>query len=110
MYKKLRIACTILSTTFLVALVPAGTFWDFTGFFVCGLGAALFFLLMLLCKQNQEREEEKTEKIEKIDANKNSEATTDNIQEESVEESVEENMKESPEVSDKKTQESEKSE
>ena len=97
MYKKLRIACTILSVTFLVALVPAGTFWDFTGFFVCGLGAALFFLLMLLCKQNQEREEEKNKKTE--ETMQNSEKFT-----------PEENMKESAETSDKKTQESEKSE
>ena len=106
MYKKLRIACTILSVTFLVALVPAGTFWDFTGFFVCGLGAALFFLLMLLCKQNQEREEEKNKNTEETMQNCEKSTTDESIQEESIEE----NMKESAETSDKKTQESEKSE
>lgn len=59
MYKKLRIACTILSTFFLVAIFPAGAIWDFMGFLVCGLGAALFFVFMLLFKQSQLAQEEK---------------------------------------------------
>lgn len=59
MYKKLRIACTLLATFFLVAIFPAGAIWDFMGFLVCGLGAALFFVFMLLFKQSQLSQEEK---------------------------------------------------
>ena len=59
MYKKLRIACTVIATLFLVAIVPAGSIWDLMGFAVCGVGAGLFFVLMLYFKQSQLFQEEK---------------------------------------------------
>ena len=62
MYKKLRIACTVIATLFLVAIVPAGSIFDFMGFAVCGVGAGLFFLLMLYFKQSQLFQEEKKAK------------------------------------------------
>ena len=62
MYKKLRIACTVIATLFLVAIVPAGSIFDFMGFAVCGVGAGLFFVLMLYFKQSQLFQEEKKAK------------------------------------------------
>jgi hypothetical protein len=59
MYKKLRVACTVIATLFLVAIVPAGSIWDMMGFAVCGVGAGLFFVLMLYFKQSQLFQEEK---------------------------------------------------
>ena len=59
MYKKLRVACTVIATLFLVAIVPAGSIWDLMGFAVCGVGAGLFFVLMLYFKQSQLFQEEK---------------------------------------------------
>ncbi len=57
MFLKLRIFFTVLSALCLVAILPAavwgGPFW----FAVCGCAALLFFGLMLLCKQSQEKQE-----------------------------------------------------
>lgn len=50
----LRIIFTILSAFCVAALIPLGALlgWAWVGY--CFLGAALFFVLMLLCKQNQD--------------------------------------------------------
>ena len=51
-----RIVFTILSALCLGALIPLGIFaWQYA--VICGLGAFLFFVLMLLCKQEQEQRE-----------------------------------------------------
>lgn len=55
--KKLRILFTVLAAVCLVAIIPAGIFFDWIGFLVCGVPALIFFLLMLLCKQAQEKQE-----------------------------------------------------
>lgn len=55
--KKLRILFTVLAAICLVAIIPMGMFLDWIGFLVCGVPALIFFLLMLLCKQTQEKQE-----------------------------------------------------
>lgn len=55
---KLRILFTILSALCLVAIVPAAIIGGFIWFGVFGGGALLFFLLMLVFKQNQETQEQ----------------------------------------------------
>lgn len=52
-----RIAFTILSAILLASIIPIGTFfgWDYAVF--CGVGAFIFFALMYLCKQAQEKQE-----------------------------------------------------
>lgn len=57
MYLKLRILFTILSAVCLAALMPLGYIFGFFAVLACSLGAALFFGLMLLCKQSQENVE-----------------------------------------------------
>lgn len=54
---KLRVLFTILSALCLVAIVPAAIFGGLVWFGVFGAGALLFFLLMLIFKQNHEAEE-----------------------------------------------------
>ena len=50
----LRIIFTILSALCIAALIPLGALfgWAWVGY--CFLGALLFFVLMLLCKQSQD--------------------------------------------------------
>ena len=59
MFKTLRIVFTIISAAFLVAILPSSTFWDWVGVIICIAGAALFWILMLLCKNAQEKQENK---------------------------------------------------
>ena len=55
-----RIIFTILSVLCVGALIPLGIFaWQYA--VICGLGAFLFFVLMLLCKQAQEQREERNQ-------------------------------------------------
>ncbi len=58
MFLKLRIVFTILAAICIAVIIPAtvwgGIFW----LWLCGGGALLFFALMLLCKQAQEKSEE----------------------------------------------------
>lgn len=61
MLKKLRIIFTIIAAAFLVAILPASTFWDWVGVIICIAGAALFWILMLLCKDAQEKQENKSQ-------------------------------------------------
>lgn len=54
----LRIAFTVISALCLGALIPVGAILGWTYAILCGLGAFLFFVLMLLCKQAQEQREQ----------------------------------------------------
>ena len=56
----LRVVFTILSALCLGALLPVFAFgWQYS--VLCGAAAFLFFILMLICKQAQERAENKQE-------------------------------------------------
>ena len=58
MYLKLRVIFTVLSAICLAAAIPLGFAFDLVGVLSAGLGALLFFGLMLLCKQSQEKGEQ----------------------------------------------------
>lgn len=62
MFVKLRIACTIVSAICLGLAIPLGVMIHLIWAIVLGLGALLFFLLMLVFKQEQERHEQSDEK------------------------------------------------
>ena len=64
MYKNLRIVFTILSAICLAVSIPLGIFFGYAGWIGALLGAGIFFILMLLCKQSQEFAEEKAKKLE----------------------------------------------
>ena len=57
MYLKLRIIFTILSALCIAAVVPVGAFlgWIWAG--LCAVVAFFFYLVMRICKVNQEIEE-----------------------------------------------------
>ena len=57
--KTLRIIFTLIAAVFAALVIPLGALlsWAWAG--LCGLGAFLFFGLMLLCKQKQEEEEKR---------------------------------------------------
>ena len=59
MYLKLRIIFTILAAVCAALVLPAGTFGGFLWAIIAVLGAVMFFLLMLVCKQSQEKQEQK---------------------------------------------------
>lgn len=59
MFLKLRVLFTILSALCLAFALTAGVVWGFTWTIILGLGAALFFMLMLYFKRAQEAQEEK---------------------------------------------------
>ena len=59
MYLKLRVFFTILSALCLGFAVTAGALWGWIWAVVLGLGALLFFMLMLIFKQCQEKQEQK---------------------------------------------------
>ena len=59
MFLKLRIVFTILSAICLGLAIPLGAAIHFIWAIVLGLGALMFFGLMLLCKQSQLAREEK---------------------------------------------------
>ena len=59
--KRLRIACTIISALFLVALLPVTAIFGFTWAGVCIVGAGIFYLLMTYFKSKQEENEQKDE-------------------------------------------------
>lgn len=65
MYKNLRIIFTILSAICLAAAIPLGTFFDYAGWIGALIGAGIFFVLMLLCKQSQESAEKAAETARK---------------------------------------------
>lgn len=64
----LRVIFTILSAVCIAALIPLGALfgWAWAGY--CFLGALLFFVFMLLCKQSQDIKALKTDKQEQSPA------------------------------------------
>ncbi|MBQ7948569.1 MAG: hypothetical protein IJ284_02295 [Clostridia bacterium] len=59
MYLKLRVFFTILAALCLGFALTAGAIWGYIWAIVLGLGALLFFMLMLIFKQAQEKEDAK---------------------------------------------------
>ena len=51
----------MLSALCLIALLPMGTFFGLSAFIPTALLAAIFFFLMLFCKQEQEKREPEQE-------------------------------------------------
>ena len=51
----LQIVFTVLSALCVTAVIPVGTFFGFTNSVFCVLGACVFFVLMLLCKNKREQ-------------------------------------------------------
>jgi fatty acid desaturase len=66
MFLKLRITFTILSALCIAFALTAGALWGFTWTILLGLGALLFFMLMLYCKRAQEEQEQKEEESKKF--------------------------------------------
>ena len=66
MFLKLRIIFTILSALCIGFALTAGALWGFTWTVLLGLGALLFFMLMLYCKRAQEAQEQKEEESKKF--------------------------------------------
>ena len=58
--KYLRIVFTILSAVCVAGAVPFGFLFGWWAAGACALGAMIFFGLMLLCKNSQEKAEENT--------------------------------------------------
>ena len=78
MFLKLRIFFTILSALCLGFALTAGALWGYHWIFILGLGALLFFMLMLICKRAQETKEQKEEEDKKF-FNPHPEQSTDNV-------------------------------
>ena len=78
MYKNLRIIFTVLSAICLTAAIPLGIFFDFVDLIGALLGAGIFFLLMLLCKQSQEFAEAKQGKLSKSNPSDGNDDNDDN--------------------------------
>ncbi|MBQ8323070.1 MAG: hypothetical protein IJX91_03805 [Clostridia bacterium] len=57
MYLKLRVLFTILSAICVAAVVPMGAFFDWIWAALCAIAAFLFYVLMRICKVNQEMRE-----------------------------------------------------
>lgn len=66
MFLKLRITFTILSAICIGFALTAGALWGFLWTILLGLGALLFFMLMLYCKRAQEEQEQKEEENNKF--------------------------------------------
>lgn len=64
MFLKLRVLCTVLSALCLAFALTAGAIWGTVWLLILGLGALMFFLLMHLFKQYQEKEEAKKEETQ----------------------------------------------
>ena len=58
MYLKLRVFFTILSAICIAFALTAGALWGYIWAVILGLGALLFFMLMLVFKQAQENQEQ----------------------------------------------------
>ena len=58
MYLKLRVFFTVLSALCLAFALTAGALWGYIWAIILGLGALLFFMLMLVFKQAQENQEQ----------------------------------------------------
>ncbi len=64
MYLKLRILFTVLTALCLAAIGPIAVWFGWVWFFAVGGLTAIFWLLMLVCKQKQEEAEAAKEKKE----------------------------------------------
>ena len=80
MLLKLRILFTILSALCIASALTAGALWGFTWTILLGLGALLFFMLMLYCKRAQEQKEEKEAEGKKFFTPDQPDQTNDNPQ------------------------------
>ena len=58
MFLKLRVLFTILSALCLTVAITAGAIWGFLWTIILGMGALLFFMLMLVFKGAQESREQ----------------------------------------------------
>ena len=61
MFKNLRITFTILAALCLAAILPVSAFWSWVGVVICAVGAGFFWMLMLMCKDAQEKQEKENE-------------------------------------------------
>ena len=61
MLSVLQIIFTILSALCIAIIIPVGTFFGFNNCVFCVLGACVFFVLMLLCKNKREQNAPTTE-------------------------------------------------
>ena len=61
MFKNLRITFTILAAICLAAILPVSAFWSWVGVVICAVGAGFFYVLMLMCKDAQEKREKGNE-------------------------------------------------
>ena len=78
MYLKLRVFFTILSALCLAFAITAGALWGYIWTILLGLGALLFFMLMLVFKraqENQEQQEAENNKFFTHNPNQPSDAT-----------------------------------
>jgi fatty acid desaturase len=66
MFLKLRIFFTILSALCAAVALTAGALWGFIWTIALGMGAVLFFMLMLYFKRAQEQQEEKEREAQKF--------------------------------------------
>ena len=66
MLLKLRILFTILSALCLAFALTAGALWGYIWAITLGVGALVFFMAMLICKQAQEQREQKEETDKKF--------------------------------------------
>ena len=66
MFTFLRIFFTILSAICIAAVIPVGSHANLTWAIVCALGAFMFYLLMLVCKQAQIASEAKKKETEEV--------------------------------------------
>lgn len=55
MFAFLRIFCCILAALCVAAVIPVGAFFGFTSSVFCVLGACVFFVLTVFCKNEQEK-------------------------------------------------------
>ena len=78
MFLKLRILFTILSALCVATALTAGALWGFVWTILLGLGALLFFMLMLTCKRAQEQQEAKEAEDKKFFTCNQTEAQPDN--------------------------------
>ena len=72
MLLKLRVLFTILSALCLAFAITAGAIWGFLWAIILGMGALLFFMLMLICKGAQESREQKEAENNKFFTNDSS--------------------------------------
>ena len=81
MFLKLRILFTILSALCIATALTAGALWGFIWTVLLGLGALLFFMLMLYFKRAQEEQEAKEAEDKKFFTQNADSSPFDNLEE-----------------------------